>query len=152
MSYYENYACIKDLTITISTNNKEIKTQQIKNNGKYPVVSQSKLLIDGYYDDETKLIDDYPLIIFGDHTRCVKYIDFAFIPGADGTKLIKPINLDTKYLYYGLIYASNKIYNNGYARHFSKLKQVLLPITKREIQIKIVDYIDNVFYILDSII
>ena len=151
-SYYENYACIKDLTITISTNNKEIKTQQIKNNGKYPVVSQSKLLIDGYYDDETKLIDDYPLIIFGDHTRCVKYIDFAFIPGADGTKLIKPINLDTKYLYYGLIYASNKIYNNGYARHFSKLKQVLLPITKREIQIKIVDYIDNVFYILDSII
>ncbi len=95
---------------------------------------------------------DFPLIVFGDHTRCVKYIDFAFIPGADGTKLLKPINLDSKYLYYGIIYARNKIYNNGYARHFSKLKEILLPIANREFQIKIVNYIDNTFYLLDSII
>lgn len=110
------------------------------------------MLIDGYYDDETKLIMDFPLIIFGDHTRCVKYIDFAFIPGADGTKLLKPINLDSKYLYYGIIYASNKIYNNGYARHFSKLKEILLPIVNKEFQIKIVNYIDKTFHLLDSII
>ena len=151
-SYYENYVCIKDLINTISTRNKEVKTQQIKNKGKYPVVSQSQLLIDGYYDDETKLIMDFPLIIFGDHTRCVKYINFAFIPGADGTKLLKPINLDSKYLYYGIIYASNKIYNDGYARHFSKLKEILLPIVNKEFQIKIVNYIDRAFHLLDSII
>lgn len=152
MSYYENYTCIKDLINTISTSNKEVKTQDVKNNGKYPVVSQSKLLIDGFYNDESKVIYDYPLIVFGDHTRCVKYIDFSFIPGADGIKLLKPINLNAKFLYYGLIYASFKIGSNGYARHFSKLKQVLLPVPKKNFQLVLTDYIDHAFQILDSII
>ncbi len=110
------------------------------------------MLIDGYFDDDSKIINDYPLVVFGDHTRCVKYIDFAFIPGADGTKLLKPISLDTKYLYYGLIYASDKICNNGYARHFSKLKEVLLPIPKTCFQYIIMNYIEDAFQLLDSII
>ena len=82
------------------------------------VVSQSKDNIDGYFNDETKLIIDLPIILFGDHTRIVKYISSPFIPGADGTKLFKA-KCYPKYLFYLIKYASSLIENRGYGRHFS---------------------------------
>ena len=53
--------------------------------GPYPIVDQGKRLVGGYTDDETMLsLAELPVIIFGDHTRCVKYVDFPFGAGADG--------------------------------------------------------------------
>ncbi len=81
-------------------------------------MSQSKQLIDGYSDNIDKVMNCYPAIIFGDHTRVVKYIDFEFIPGADGIKILKPKRLNSKYFYYGVLYARTQIENRGYARHY----------------------------------
>jgi putative uncharacterized protein (fragment) len=151
-SYYENYRPIRELCHTLSVTSKEVKLKDVKPEGKFPVVSQSKQLIDGYSDNQNNVISDIPIIIFGDHTRVVKYINFHFIPGADGTKILKTINLESKYFYYGVLYASGIIDNKGYARHFSKLKNVLLPIPNKQNQNKIVKYLDNAFKLLDSIV
>jgi hypothetical protein len=107
-------------TITKSVGKKEnqILASAVLSNGKYKVVSQGKQLFDGYYNDESKVISDLPVIIFGDHNRNVKYIDFPFIIGADGTKCMKADGVDSKYLYYWVLYAASTIPHRGYARHF----------------------------------
>jgi type I restriction enzyme S subunit len=68
-------------------------------------------------------------VIFGDHTRTVKYVDFPFILGADGTKVLRPNSelYDAKFFYYAIM--SLEIPNRGYNRHFTLLKEkkVLQP-------------------------
>jgi type I restriction enzyme S subunit len=150
-SYYENYAKLSDSISLVSTHNKELKSRDVKSFGTIPVVSQSKQLVDGYSNDTSKMIRDIPAIIFGDHTRVVKYIDFEFIPGADGTKIIKSNIVSIKYLYYYILFASSIIEDRGYNRHFSLLKNMLIPIPKIEIQNKIVNYIESCFKILKGI-
>lgn len=76
------------------------------NRGQYPVVDQSIHLIGGYTDDSTLLYNgNLPVIVFGDHTLIVKYIDFPFVVGADGTKLISAntSSLVPKFLYYAIL-------------------------------------------------
>lgn len=106
--------------------------------GKIPVVDQGQAFIAGYSDAEERVIrDDLPLIIFGDHTRCVKFVDFPFILGADGTKVLKPKEdlFDPKFFYYAL--QSLDIPNRGYNRHFTLLKERHLPHPKMDEQRKI---------------
>jgi len=106
--------------------------------GKIPVVDQGQAFIAGYSDAEERVIrDDLPLIIFGDHTRCVKFVDFPFILGADGTKVLKPKEdlFDPKFFYYAL--QSFDIPNRGYNRHFTLLKERHLPHPKMDEQRKI---------------
>ena len=119
--------------------------------GDIPVVSQSKQLIDGYSNDKSKTINDVPVIIFGDHTRIVKYIDFDFIPGADGTKIIRSKKINIKYLYYFILYSSFKIEDRGYNRHFSLLKNILIPVPPNDVQFAIINYIESCFSMLDII-
>ena len=108
-----------------------IKTPQgeYKKIGKFPVVDQGKSLVAGYVDDESRLCGDgQPAIVFGDHTRCVKYIDFPFCMGADGVKVLRPkIEADLKYLYYYL--RKLNLPDAGYSRHFKYLKRadIALP-------------------------
>jgi type I restriction enzyme S subunit len=59
----------------------------------------------------------------------LKYIDFDFILGADGVKILEPIDtINTKYLYYFL--KANPIKNLGYARHFKELKEIDIKYPK----------------------
>lgn len=106
--------------------------------GLFPVIDQSQAFIAGYSDDSERVIsDDLPLVIFGDHTRCVKYVDFPFILGADGTKVLKPKEdlFDPKFFYYALL--SLDIPNRGYNRHFTLLKEKKVPCPKKDEQRKI---------------
>jgi len=57
--------------------------------GRIPIIDQSREFIAGYTNDQLSLINiDKPVIVFGDHTRILKYIQFPFAKGADGTQLI----------------------------------------------------------------
>ncbi len=97
--------------------------------GRYAIVDQSQEFIAGYTDRNLpSTLLKPPCIIFGDHTRIFKYVDFAFFIGADGVKVIKPkVEGDVKYFYYFL--NSLAIENNGYSRHFKflKRKQIIVP-------------------------
>jgi len=103
----------------------QIDASQIEKKGQFPVIDQGQDYIAGYSNSEDKLFSpENPLIIFGDHTRCFKFVDFPFILGADGTKVLNPdLNLfDPKYYYF--YFKSVKIQNRGYNRHFKLLKEL----------------------------
>ena len=67
-----------DLYYDDTKNAKKLKSSEYKNFGKYIIVDQGKSLIAGYTDNEDGLYADVPAIIFGDHTRNIKYIDSPF--------------------------------------------------------------------------
>ena len=91
--------------------------------GKYPIIDQSKDFIVGYTDSVLPIDHEKPIIVFGDHTRELKYVDFPFCTGADGTQLLclKDNTTNSKYAYY--LCTSIKIPNTGYNRHFKYLKE-----------------------------
>jgi type I restriction enzyme S subunit len=116
----------------------QILSSDIQPTGHFPVVDQGQAFVAGYSDEEGRVIrDDLPLVIFGDHTRCLKYVDFPFILGADGTKVLKPKEdlFDPKFFYYALL--SFDIPNRGYNRHFTVLKEKTVPCPEKDEQHKI---------------
>lgn len=135
---------IDTLCCTIPTKQYQIQQKEIQVEGKYPVVSQSINMIEGYYDDASKLIkNDSIILVFGDHSKTLKYIDFDFIVGADGTKLIVPIFVNPKFLYYALQYNLINLPDNGYARHFGLLRKMKVPVPPIEEQQRIVEKLDK---------
>ena len=116
---------------------------EFKNEGTFPIIDQSEKFIAGFCDDETKLIRiSKPVICFGDHTRIFKYVDFDFVLGADGVKVLqtKPEILP-EYLYYVL--RNTEIKSLGYSRHYKILKEILIPVPPVEIQLEIVSEIEQ---------
>ena len=124
----------------------------LANSGKIPVIDQSQELIRGYLDnEELKYKGPLPLIIFGDHTKVIKFIDFPFIVGADGVKILIP-NKDLLYpKYFYWLLRKVKLPDRGYARHFKFLKQAtyLIPFRNNqpdlEKQKEIANYLDSVY-------
>ena len=140
----------KDIFTTISSRPFQIKQSEIKDKGKYPVVSQSLSYIEGYSDIECALKCDSSFIVFGDHTRIVKFIDFDFIVGADGVKIITS-KINNKYAYFLLLYVSDKINNKGYSRHFSQIVNYKYSLPPFAEQLRIVDKIEKLLLPLSEI-
>jgi type I restriction enzyme S subunit len=103
----------------------KLKTPGYQERGPLPVVDQGQSLVVAYYADESRAFQGpYPVIVFGDHTRNVKLIDFKFAVGADGVVLLRPMDeteLDCSFLYHWLKYVP--LHNLGYSRHFKLLKE-----------------------------
>ena len=103
--------------------------------GKYAIYDQAQdKNVAGYSDHEEGLCRNYPAVLFGDHSRVVKYINEPFFIGADGVKIIRPKedNLIPEFLYYDLKY--HNIPNTGYNRHFKYIKMISLTKASPEDQ------------------
>ena len=86
--------------------------------------------------------NELPVVIFGDHTRAVKYVDFPFAMGADGVKVLKPKDsCDAKYLYHFLLQA--KIPSAGYSRHYKFVKDLKIPLPPLPEQRRIAAILDK---------
>ena len=118
--------------------------------GKYIVVDQGQNIIAGYTNEEDGLYEDVPAIVFGDHTRIIKYVDEPFFLGADGVKLLKSKKKDAnyKYLYYALKNA--RIPDTGYNRHFKWLKEVNIEYPDPDKQQKIVEVLDKISRVIEE--
>lgn len=127
----------------ISIRNIQIKNSEIKKKGKYKVVDQGKDLVAGF-SDKNNIFKNVPVIIFGDHTTIIKYIDFEFIVGADGVKILtnKDSSNNLKYLFYNL--QENNVEQEGYKRHFTLLSEryLQIPLEQNEQQ-KIADCLSS---------
>ena len=99
------------------------------------------MLIRGFTDNAECLIElDGPIVLFGDHTREAKYIDFDFVVGADGVKLLRPILVSPKY--YHLAISTVRIEAKNYARHFKFLKESFIPLPPLAEQAAIVERVE----------
>ena len=139
-----NYMNFSEIFKSVSTKKYQIKSADILDKGDFEVIDQGQDEIAGYFNDKTKLCQELPIIIYGDHTTFVKFRDKPFIVGADGVKLLIPkFNANPKYLFYALEHFNIK--PEGYKRHFSIIKKIKLPIPTLEEQNEISEiftYID----------
>ena len=132
----------------------EMKTKQ-KNyldKGALPIIDQGQEIIGGYTNNpDLQLPCSLPVIVFGDHTRAIKYIDFPFCAGADGIKVLQPKEgIVPKYLYYATQYLVLRLEDRGYARHYQYIEKRELDVPDVDEQKRIVAKIEELFSELDN--
>ncbi len=128
----------------------KIKTDEYHTSGKNQIIDQGQEPVAGYTDLEEGLFKNVPAIVFGDHTRIIKYVDKPFFLGADGVKVLRSRFSDAnyRYLYYAL--RSVSIPNTGYNRHFKWLKESRIEYPNAEKQAEIVSVLDGVSKIVET--
>ena len=128
----------------------KIATCDYSTMGAYPVVSQEEEYISGYWNNAEDVFRvSKPVVIFGDHTRVLKYVDFDFVLGADGVKILQPIDaINAKFFLYYLI--ASKIPSLGYSRHYKLLKELNVPVPPIAEQEKIVAELDCLSGIIEK--
>jgi type I restriction enzyme S subunit len=111
--------------------------------GLLPVIDQGAAAVAGYTNDQHAAYrGPLPVLLFGDHTRLIKYVDFPFALGADGVKVLQPAPwFEPKFLYYFLLTAD--IPSRGYSRHFQFLRRIKVPLIPRSEQRRIVEILDQ---------
>lgn len=136
---------------SIGNKNNQIQTKDYLEAGMYPVIDQGKAYIAGYSNDRNRLLEiATPVVVFGDHTRNIKHVDFCFIIGADGVKVLSPYEgIYSRYLYY--VMQSYDIAHRGYARHFRVLNEELFPLAPIAEQRRIVERIDQLMARCDEL-
>lgn len=116
-----SFLTFDDAFKVVNKKSAQVKSSDYLATGSVPVVDQGKQLIAGYCDNDERYTN-VPVIVFGDHTRCLKWVDFEFCPGADGTQVLDTEgDLNKKFGYYSLCFTD--IPNLGYSRHMRELKE-----------------------------
>lgn len=126
-----------------SKNYLKIKNSDINSEGNYPVIDQGEKFLAGYTDIEPKILKEEDCIVFGDHSKIFKFVNFPFVKGADGTKVlkIKNKNFNTKYFYY--FFQSLSLPDLGYTRYYKILKETNVPVLSISQQNKLVNILDR---------
>lgn len=136
--------CIKTVKVKDAVQKKDYQQY-----GTYPIISQKKDFISGYCDSIENLNSIGEAVIFGDHTRVLKFVDFDFCVGADGVKVIRPnSDISTKYLFHFLKWVD--IPSNGYSRHFKFLKELNISYPSLSIQQAITSELDAIQTMIDG--
>lgn len=136
--------------VVISDLGKKVQTKDVLESGKYPVVDQGRTFVRGFCNDFDKVIRvTEPIVLFGDHTRETKLIDFDFVVGADGVKLLKPICIDPKFYFLALRWLP--LEERGYARHFKHLKSAQIPLPPYNEQKRIVVRVGELMALCDRL-
>ena len=140
---------IEEITATV-TPPKKLQTSEYQVEGEFPIIDQSQNYICGWTNDGEAVIDQgLPVIVFGDHTCALKFIDCPFVQGADGIKILRPKRgIDIRFLFCAL--EANPVVQESYKRHFSMLKEkkMSFPDTKTGEQQHIADCLTS----LDALI
>ncbi len=124
---------------------RKIQRKDFLDEGLFPIVSQEAAFTNGYWNDQEDVFKvSTPVVIFGDHTQVLKYVDFDFVLGADGVKILQPREfLQPKFFYY-ILQATEKP-SLGYSRHYRLLKELEIPIPPLPEQQRIVGVLDEAF-------
>lgn len=118
--------CLSDDTVRVG----KVQKKDYLESGQYPVIDQSQEFVSGFTNQSDLVYQgDLPVILFGDHTLAFKYVDFPFVCGADGVKVLVPNKaiVVPEYFYFFLI--NLQLQSRGYSRHYKQLKKtkILVP-------------------------
>ena len=140
-------AHLESISTGVPSKQYQILESEVKQHGKYSVISQSKAYSIGFSDNIEKVYSHQePVVVFGDHTTEVKYIDFDFVVGADGVKIFQPVYrvITAKFLFYVLQFYSIGLSEvGGYSRHYKFIKNKPIPVPPIDEQERIVAKIEE---------
>ena len=146
-------AHLESITKNISSKQYQILESQVLADGRFPVISQSKAYSIGFSNEADKVYHhDRPVIIFGDHTTEVKFVEFDFVVGADGVKIFEPIDdiIVGKFLFYIFQFYSRDLSKiGGYSRHYKYIKNNPFPLPPLAEQKRIVAKIEELLPYID---
>lgn len=136
------YVRFLDAVSDCTGGNSKVQRKDYAIYGELPVIDQGQDFISGYTDKSNQYKGLLPIVLFGDHTRIFKYVDFPFALGADGVKALQPLKgFNAKFLFY--YFRSIKLHNAGYSRHFKFLKEISVPQPSLIEQRRIVDILSR---------
>ena len=141
--FFGERALFSETFAEVSRGVKKFKQKQYADHGLHPIIDQGKEVIAGYSDEESGLFADVPAIVFGDHTRCVKYLSEPFFAGADGVKILKPkLPGTTRFWWHAL--KATPIEDLGYSRHFKLLKAATFKLFDENQQAEVAANLDSI--------
>lgn len=126
----------------------KLKSQAYRATGRLPIVDQGIEFIAGYTDEDITPIEAGEYVIFGDHSEHIKCVDFSFVQGADGLKILSPVSANAKYIYHAFLNFYKK--ELSYKRHWSTAQQTLIPIPCPENPKKSLEIQAEIVRILDA--
>ena len=124
---------------------KRYETKEYLSQGKYPIIDQGDTYIVGYTNEDDNLLTRHPAVLFGDHSTKVKFLDFDFARGADGTQILYSSNDAVSQYYLYLAVSALQIPNPGYSRHFKYLKEFPIVIPSLSIATKFANIVKSLF-------
>ena len=131
-----------DVVTDITSGNKKFQSAEYLSDGKYPIIDQGADIIAGYTNESAVVERTKPVILFGDHTKKIQFVDYDFCLGADGVKVLNTSDsLLPKFLYYYL--QTVNLPDVGYSRHYKFLKECNIPLPPLPIQQQIADTLDK---------
>ena len=144
---------LESIINSIPSKQYQILESEVKPSGVFSVISQSKEYSIGFTDKSEKVYHHVnPVIVFGDHTAEVKFVEFDFVVGADGVKIFEPLDgiVIAKFLFYVLQFHSSDLSKvGGYSRHYKFLKDKPIPLPPLAEQKRIVAKIEELLPLID---
>lgn len=135
---------------TLSDSGLKTKERDYLRSGRYPIIDQGAKPIGGFTDNPNMVQShELPVIIFGDHTRRFKFVDFEFGIGADGVKMMKPEPLMSARFLFRALQAA-RFEDRGYSRHYQFVRALAFPVPSMREQDEIVQVLDRCFAEIDA--
>jgi len=129
---------------------KKVLTKDYLMEGELQVIDQGSNPVGGYTNDQSLAIETaLPVVVFGDHTRAIKYITSPFAAGADGIKVLRPAPMFWPSTFFQFLRAI-RLPDRGYARHFQFLRSSVLPVPPLPEQKRIADKLDALLARVDA--
>ena len=118
---------------------------------KIPVLTAGKSFIIGYTNETKGVFKDLPVIIFDDFTTDSKYVDFPFKVKSSAMKILhvkEGINIQYVCQFMSITRLIGDTHRRYWISEYSKLP---IPIPPREEQDRIINKVNELFLMLDSI-
>jgi type I restriction enzyme S subunit len=134
----------EDLFDDVTSSQNKLQQRAYQASGRFPVIDQGEGQIGGWSDDARLAYrGTLPVIVFGDHTRAIKFVDQSFIQGADGVKVLapRPGAYHPRFGYWALRGLS--LPDKGYSRHMKFLRASQFPVPPLDVQATLARSLDD---------
>jgi len=118
----------------VTSSCEKLENSNYQEKGEFPVIDQGQRRIAGFCDNRKILCPvELPVTVFGDHTRIIKHIDFPFVVGADGAKVLKA-SQGINPLFASELLRLLPIPNLGYSRHMKEVRRLVFIVPPKALQ------------------